>query len=431
MQAVAEAHFSGDYQKACAAAETAAENLVLNGLAPDPTSAFAAWPVWLLEQVHEARVKSQADWRHQQATGGQGGPPVAETSLPPEASLSNSGGATVTQIEAVAARNAANAAATEAGEQSRENARALRMLRAKLYAEGVKADEDAAVQRALRVRHTAAVFAAQPPIEAVMDKILAVECNLLGGPSEAGKSLLARDWCLSVASGQPWRGYAVKAAQDVLWVASEGLHDFNLRWSGQPLWSAAKDRVHVFDVPVSLLSGADVDAFIASNADLDVGLVVFDIIYGMGMPDDNGTKDVGPVIGALQKISRQMHAATLALGHPGHGTERRFRGASAWRQQTTTEYHMAGGSFTCEKSKLTEKGNLAANYLVDYPDVQWLTAPQVVAGQAARDQTIIDDVARFPVDSDRVRADRLSGVFGRKPETVREWIKALRKAGAI
>lgn len=435
MHAVAYAWFGGDYREATRAAEVAAENLVVNGVAPAAGGAFAAWPEWLLEDVHTARVKQQADWRTAQATGGMAEAGLTAAAGPaPEAaesSASGSGGATVTQIEAVAARNAATAAATAAAEAEKDYQQELRRERARRRVKRTLADEDAATQRALRVRRTAAEFAAQPPIEAVMDKILAVEANLLGGPSEAGKSLLARDWCLSVAAGVPWRGYGVARAQDVLWVASEGLHDFGFRWSGQPLWTQARDRVHVYDVPVSLLSDADIDAFIASNADLDVGLVVFDIIYGMGMADDTGSKDAFPVMAAMKRISLAMHAATLALGHPGHNGERRFRGASSWRQQTTTEYHLAGGSFTCEKSKLTEKTSLTASYLVDYPDLQWLTSGQVIAGKAAQQQTILDDIARHPADSDRVRADRLAGVFGRKAETVREWIKDMRKAGSI
>ena len=79
------------------------------------------------------------------------------------------------------------------------------------------------------------------------------------------------------------------------------------------------------------------------------GLVVFDVIYGMGMADDSGVKDVGPVIGALKRIAAAWHAATLAIGHPGHNGARRFRGSSMWQQLAMTDWHMSDGLLTCQE----------------------------------------------------------------------------------
>lgn len=115
MDAVAWAHFGGDYALACREAEATARALAVDGVAPGSGSAFAAWPTWLLEEVHAARVKQDADWRHTQATGE---PPLAVgEGVPPEADAAggsggSGGGATVTALsEHQAARAAAAVAA--------------------------------------------------------------------------------------------------------------------------------------------------------------------------------------------------------------------------------------------------------------------------------------------------------------------------------
>src|SRR5437667_4215059 len=138
-----------------------------------------------------------------------------------------------------------------------------------------------------------------------MDGVLAAEVNLLGGPSGAGKSLLARDWALHVAAGVPWRGHGISQARNALYVASEGTHDFGDRWVAHPLWGAACERLWVLDEPVSLMSSADVGWLLDEYSCERPGLAVFDVIYAMGMADDNGIKDVAPVITSLKRISAE------------------------------------------------------------------------------------------------------------------------------
>ena len=108
---------------------------------------------------------------------------------------------------------------------------------------------------------------------------------------------------------------------------------------------------------------------------LKPGLVVFDVIYGMGMADDTGTGDVMPVLAALKRISAEFGAATLAIGHSGHNGERRFRGSSVWRQQAAVEWHMAHGELSCEKSKNFARAEaLELHYVLsDWPSLTWRT----------------------------------------------------------
>lgn len=288
-------------------------------------------------------------------------------------------------------------------------------------------EEEIAAARGPRLKRTAAEYADTPPPEVVVTSVLAAEVNLLGGPSEAGKSLLARDWALHVAAGVPWRGFPVLRPRRVLFIASEGTHDFRERWASQPLWSVASGGIFVLDEPVNLTSREDVGWLLDRYEDERPGLVIFDVIYGMGLPDDNGTKDVLPVIAAMKRISAQWHAATLALGHPGHGGDRRFRGSSMWRQLAAVEWHMADGRLSCEKSKLADGRQLGAVYRVEYPAIRWPEVGEVVADEATRLVIIRRDLADVPNESDTARARRLGPVLGLQERRMRQLIKLVRE----
>lgn len=280
-----------------------------------------------------------------------------------------------------------------------------------------------------RVKQTLAEALLQPPVEAVLDRVLAAEVNLLGGREESGKSLLARDWAIAVASGQPWRGHRVREARNCLWIASEGTHDLTLRWEGQPHLEAARDRIFTLD-PINLVAGSDVDWLLEEYRDERPGLVVFDLIYGMGMADDNGTRDVFPVLNNLKRISMEWGAATLAVGHPGHNGEKRLRGSSAWRQWAAVDWQMKDGVLSCEKSKIARKQDLRWSYRAEYPHLRWPNTGQVFQEGAERMQIYLDDVKRHPQDSDNARAERLAGSWSVTRDHARKLIRAMKTVGA-
>ena len=140
--------------------------------------------------------------------------------------------------------------------------------------------------RGPRVKRTVEEYAKLPRPVSVMDQVLAAEVNLLAGPAGSGKSLLARDWSLAVASGKDWRGFQVPEARNVLYVATEGLHDIADRWTTQPLWEDAKERVFILDEPINLLVDSEQEWLFKEYDEEKPGLIVFDLIYGMGITDE-------------------------------------------------------------------------------------------------------------------------------------------------
>jgi hypothetical protein len=276
---------------------------------------------------------------------------------------------------------------------------------------------EAAELRGERVRHTAREFAREPKPEPVLRDVLGVGANGLAGPSEAGKSLLVRDWSLQVAS----------SGRNVLLVLSEGTHDFAERWESQAAWQSSADRIWIVDDPVDIVHGDDVDWLLNTYADVHPALVVFDVIYEMGMADDSGTKDVGPVFSALKRISAEWGAATLAVGHNGHNGERRFRGSSMWRQLFLAEWHLGDEVLTCEKSKLTDKRRHRYPVRVDYPFIVPVQGGEL-ATAAARRGAIEDDIERFPTATNMERARRLAPALAISEERARKEVAAYLKS---
>ena len=184
----------------------------------------------------------------------------------------------------------------------------------------------------------------------------------------------------------------------------------------------------VLEDPVDLVAGDDVDWLLKEYADERLGLVIFDVVYGRGMPDDNGVKDVLSLIGACKRVSAEWEAAALVIGHPGLAGDRRFRGSSMWHQLMAVEWHMAEGSLMCEKSKIADKRKLSASYRAEYPELRWLTTAEVVADVGARDRLIREDVALHPRLSDSARAKGLCGSLGVSERTARRLIAAVRES---
>lgn len=278
----------------------------------------------------------------------------------------------------------AKSVAANAGEDlSEARQKALVQEEARRWARRALDEAEVASTRGPRIKRTLREYAVLEQPRPVLADVLAAEVNLLGGPSEAGKSLLARDWAFDVARG----------GRNVLWVASEGMHDVAERFTRPTNFEGIADRLFILDEPVNLLAGDD--AWILKEYRNErPALVVFDLIYAMGMTDDNGVKDVMPVIAALKRISADWGAATLAVCHSGHGDERRVRGSSVWRQQAAVEWHMANGSLTCEKSKIADKTRLSRRYVVEYPNIRWLSRDAIgdVALRALRKERERDDM---------------------------------------
>jgi hypothetical protein len=176
----------------------------------------------------------------------------------------------------------------------------------------------------------------------------------LAEPPEAGKSL----WCRDLACGVAADGGGV------LYAISEGQFDLLYRFGAHPRIDEARPRLGFLDAALSLASAADVD-WLTERAS-GVSLIIFDMIYGFGLPDDEGAKGVAPVLAGCKRLAAKLGCAVLITGHPGHLTGRPFRGSSMWRGSFDGEFHMADNRMSCEKHKYADKRRSAGS-------TRWLT----------------------------------------------------------
>lgn len=168
--------------------------------------------------------------------------------------------------------------------------------------------------------------------------------GLLYGPAGIGKSFLALDLALHIASNAgDWHGRAIRAGAHtsgtVVYIAAEGALGLKRRISAWrtataytgPLSIRFLDeavQLRTLDDPRELL--AAVEAATATPDD-SPDLLVFDTLSRcMAGLDENSAKDASTVIASLDYLRTEMGCATLALHHTGVA-ETRERGSTVFR----------------------------------------------------------------------------------------------------
>ena len=178
------------------------------------------------------------------------------------------------------------------------------------------------------------VMALQPP-EWLIEDILPVQGQaVLYGPSNSGKSFVALDWALSIATGQSWQGHEVKQGP-VVYVVAEGGPGIKQRAAA---WVQARgchkpDRVFFVREPVQLLNAehlTDLTKQIAV-AKVKPGLVVFDTLARCFVGgEENSALDVGRLVEMCSKLQRNTGSAVLLVHHTGRNGGHE-RGSTALR----------------------------------------------------------------------------------------------------
>ena len=158
----------------------------------------------------------------------------------------------------------------------------------------------------------------------------------LFGPAGVGKSFLALDWAMRIATHAAWLGHATRWGP-VLYIASEGGVGLAHRVKAyRDAREVTRDlRLWFCREPVNLLDARDVRELLASWTALETGLrpalVVFDTL-SRSLPgaDENSAQDVGLAIAATDLIRRETGAAVLLVHHTGKDGLQE-RGSSALR----------------------------------------------------------------------------------------------------
>jgi hypothetical protein len=178
----------------------------------------------------------------------------------------------------------------------------------------------------------------------IEDLWLASGVGILGGESKLGKTYLAAEIAVAVATGLDALGYyKTRCSGPVLFYGAEGtLSALRSRFDGLALargFDINKLDVYLLDSPVVQLdSAADLRRLCMAIEQCQPRLLVLDpFVRMMGRVDENSSSEVSVVLGALRTIQRKYDMAVLVVHHarksPATHPAQAFRGSSdfaAW-----------------------------------------------------------------------------------------------------
>lgn len=198
----------------------------------------------------------------------------------------------------------------------------------------------------------------------VADLFEAETLGLIFGDPGCGKSFLAVDIALSVATGAAFHGKDVKKGA-VFFIAGEGHNGLARRFAA---WSEVRG-VPLSNVPLfkseraaQFLDAASAEAVVASVTDMasnygPPALIIIDTLArNFGAGDENSTKDMNEFITAVDGLKAPFPKCTvLIVHHSGHGDKLRARGAMSLKGAMDAEYRVEKDNMsvtlTCTKMK--------------------------------------------------------------------------------
>lgn len=188
------------------------------------------------------------------------------------------------------------------------------------------------------------------PPEYLVHKLIETETlGLIFGDPGCGKSFLAVDIALCVATGAPFHGQAVKQGP-VFFLAGEGHNGLTRRFAawgkarGVPITDAP---LFVSNKPAQFLDGdsarevAEAVNELAASYGKPALIVIDTLARNFGPGDENSTKEMGQFIAAIDDLKAQFPGCVaLIIHHSGHADKQRARGAMALKGALDCEYRV-------------------------------------------------------------------------------------------
>lgn len=218
-----------------------------------------------------------------------------------------------------------------------------------------------------------------PLIEGVLDLD---STAMLYGASGAGKSFVALDWALCVATGIPWHGHYVQQCR-VLYVVGEGLSGTRSRYQ------AWKKRHGVDEVPqiafapraVNILREEGRRELLAAVAHFSPTFTTLDTVARhITGGDENSFESMSMVVSMLDTLKTAMNGGcALAVHHSGKSEENGARGHSSLKGAMDTEILCTKGpKLTATKQKNHEDGHIVGTFRLEPCGPSMVLAPKVV-----------------------------------------------------
>lgn len=189
----------------------------------------------------------------------------------------------------------------------------------------------------------------QPPRWLIRGYLEQEAFAVLYGEPGAGKSFLALDTCLHLATGRAWHGKPV-ARCPVIYVCGEGRAGVTRRILAWSLWHEAnlsdvpmaisRIAVPMFDPRAASVLKDELARYCEKLGGEAPGLVVFDTLArNFGAGDENKTSDMMQFIhNVYQAVIEPYGATALAVHHVGKDASKGARGSSSLRGAVDIEF---------------------------------------------------------------------------------------------
>lgn len=188
---------------------------------------------------------------------------------------------------------------------------------------------------------------------------------LLYGAPGIGKSFVALDMALRVATGTRWHGHQLVTAGPVLYIAAEGANGLADRID------AWKERAHHFGDPtgfavvpsaVNLLDAAEVSGLCRHVALTQPALVIVDTLARCTPgAEENSSRDMGLAVSALDTIRTAGRSCVLAVHHAGKVLEAGLRGHSSLHGAADTVLRLTGAEHVLHLDQEKQKHHIEGN----------------------------------------------------------------------
>jgi hypothetical protein len=182
------------------------------------------------------------------------------------------------------------------------------------------------------------------PIELVKGIAPRKGTSLLVGQSSTGKSFIATDLSISIATGAQFFGRQVKRRGGVVYIALEGGDTF-----GNRVTAAAEHRGIKKEIPFNYSTTQrdlsndgelerlikelkQIDAHFQRKFGIPLCLVIIDTMsVAFSLENENDNAQVAAICKRLQRIEAETGAHVMGIHHAGKNQDAGARGASAWR----------------------------------------------------------------------------------------------------
>lgn len=189
----------------------------------------------------------------------------------------------------------------------------------------------------------------RPPIWLIGDLLETDTLCLLFGDPGCGKSFVAVDIALSIATGTSFHNREVKRGP-VFYIAGEGFNGLTRRfeaWSQHNHVDIADAVLFVSNRPAQFLNAANAAEVTEAVRELarhhgDPALIVVDTVArNFGAGDENSTSEMVAFVAAIDSVKAEFPGSSIMLvHHTGHSEKQRARGSIALKGALDAEYRL-------------------------------------------------------------------------------------------